>query len=168
MSVPLPILQTHLRYTAWASARIVGAAAHLSADELTRDFKSADRHVLGTLAHVYGADRVWLNRIEGRPPGPTVDPARDLHLSLLQPDCPDLLERWQQWSATLTDTEGVATYEDLQGRRHSTPVWQIVPHLVNHATHHRGQASAMIRAMGHTPPPLDLIRFYREEARNTG
>ncbi|MGE0816215.1 MAG: DinB family protein, partial [Vicinamibacterales bacterium] len=34
-----------------------------------------------------------------------------------------------------------------------------------HGTHHRGQAAAMIRARGHTPPPLDLIRFYRDERR---
>jgi len=42
-----------------------------------------------------------------------------------------------------------------------TPLWQILLHVVNHATHHRGQVSGFLRAMGHTPPPLDLIAFYR-------
>ena len=59
MSVPAAALQTHLRYTAWASARIVDAASRLSDEERTRDFKSADKSVLGTLVHVYGADRVF-------------------------------------------------------------------------------------------------------------
>jgi uncharacterized damage-inducible protein DinB len=34
-------------------------------------------------------------------------------------------------------------------------------HLVNHGTHHRGQISGFLRAMDHTPPPLDLIAYYR-------
>lgn len=162
MSVPVAALRTHLRYTAWASARIVDAASRLSPEELTRDFKSADRSVLGTLVHVYGADRVWLARIEGRPPGPIVDPERDLHLSVLHQEWPALMARWQTWADTLTDSASSASYLDLQGRPHATPHWQIVLHVVNHGTHHRGQASAMIRAMGHAPPPLDLIRYYRE------
>jgi uncharacterized damage-inducible protein DinB len=33
--------------------------------------------------------------------------------------------------------------------------------VVNHGTHHRGMVSGFLRAMGHTPPPLDLIAYYR-------
>jgi len=162
VSVPIETLRTHLKYTAWATARIVEAAAALTPEELTRDHKSADKHVLGTLVHVYAADRAWLNRIDGRAPEPFLVPERDMHLSVLQHDWPALLDRWQAWAAALTDAGPLAHYQDLQGRPHATPLWQIVLHVVNHATHHRGQAAAMIRAMGHTPPPLDLIRFYRE------
>lgn len=162
MSVPAAALQTHLRYTAWASALIVDAASRLTEDDLTRDFKSADKSVLGTLVHVYGADRVWLARIEGQPPGPLVVPERDLHLRVLQHDWPALLARWVAWAEALHDPSASATYHDLRGHPHSTPYWQIVLHVVNHGTHHRGQVSAMMRAMGHTPPPLDLIRYYRQ------
>lgn len=162
MSVPVDVLRTHLRYTTWASARIVDAASRLTHEELTRDFKSADTHVLGTLAHVYAADRVWLGRIQGAPPAVFIDPEVDIRLTVLQHGWPALLGRWQAWADGLRDPSAGASYHDLQGNPHSTPLWQIVLHVVNHATHHRGQASAMIRAMGHTPPPLDLIRYYRE------
>lgn len=162
MSVPAAALQTHLRYAAWASARIVEAASRLTEEELTRDFKSADKSVLGTLVHVYGADRVWFARIEGQPPGPLVDAARDMHLRVLQHDWPALMDRWVAWAGTLLEPTAQASYLDLRGQPHSTPYWQIVLHVVNHGTHHRGQVSAMLRAMGHTPPPLDLIRYYRD------
>lgn len=162
MSLPAAALQTHLRYTAWASASIVDAASRLTDEELTRDFKSADKSVLGTLVHVYGADRVWLARIDGQPPGPLVVPERDMHLRVLQQDWPALLARWVAWAGALPDPSASATYRDLRGNPHSTPYWQIVLHVVNHGTHHRGQVSAMLRAMGHSPPPLDLIRYYRE------
>jgi uncharacterized damage-inducible protein DinB len=36
--------------------------------------------------------------------------------------------------------------------------------VVNHGTHHRGQVSGFLRVMGHTPPPLDLVFYYREQA----
>jgi uncharacterized damage-inducible protein DinB len=165
MSVPVETLRTHLRYTTWASARIVDVVSKLAPEELTRDFKSADKHVLGTLAHVYGADRAWLRRIEGAPPGPLIDPAVDLRLSVLQHDWPELLARWQAWVDALQDPDASASYTDFQGNPHATPYWQIVLHVVNHGSHHRGQAAAMIRAMGHVPPPLDLIRYYREVGR---
>ena len=83
-------------------------------------------------------------------------------LTVLQHEWPALLARWQAWGDALQDASVAVTYKDLQGNPHTTPLWQIVLHVVNHATHHRGQAAAMIRAMGHTPPPLDLIRYYRE------
>lgn len=165
MSVPVDTLRTHLHYAAWATQRIVDAAGRLPADELTHDFKSADKSVLGTLAHVYGADRMWLGRIQGNPPARLVDPDLDHRLAVLQHDWPALLDRWQAWGAAVQDPAAPVHYADLQGNPHATPIWQIVLHVVNHGTHHRGQAAAMIRALGHSPPPLDLIRYYREQAR---
>jgi uncharacterized damage-inducible protein DinB len=163
MAVSAEALRTHLDYTAFASRRLVEAAASLSSEELTRDFQTADHSVLGTLAHIYAADRVWLGRIHGNPPQKFLDPEVDLHLSVLQTHWPAILARWKEWAASLTDesTRGSLVFTDLKGNRHEQPLWQIVLHVVNHGTHHRGQVSGMLRAMGHTPPPLDLIAYYR-------
>jgi uncharacterized damage-inducible protein DinB len=162
MTVPVAVLRTHLHYTTWASARIVEAAAALSPDELTRDHKSADKSVLGTLAHIYAADRMWLGRIQGTPPAVFFDPAVDLQWPVVQHEWPALLARWQAWGDALQDASVGVAYHDLKGNPYTTPLWQIVLHVVNHGTHHRGQVSAMMRAMGHPPPQLDLIRYYRE------
>ena len=54
----------------------------------------------------------------------------------------------------------------MDGKQYESPVWQIVLHVVNHATLHRGQVVAMLRQLGMTPPGTDLIYYYRElEAR---
>ena len=75
----------------WASSRLLDAAAQLSPEELTRDFGTADKSVVGTLAHVFAADRVWMARIQGQPPAKFItDEDRDL--SLLQREWPALLE----------------------------------------------------------------------------
>ncbi|MEZ5420363.1 MAG: DinB family protein [Vicinamibacterales bacterium] len=161
MSVPVDVLRTHLQYASWASRRMVAAAADLTAAELTRDFGTADRSVLGTLAHVYAADRTWLGRLQGAPPAVFLDPAVDLQLTVLQHDWPALLDRWLDWGRPRGREPACGLSRPARPSPHDADL-QIVLHVVNHGTHHRGQVAGMIRAMGHQPPPLDLIRFYRE------
>ncbi len=161
------VLRNHLNYTDWASRRLVEAASALDPQELTKDFGSAYNSVLGTLVHVYASDRAWLGRIEGNPPAVYMDPEKDMHLAVLKNDWPALMERWKQWGAQLTEDsilKGVA-YKDTKGNAYVTPAWQIVLHFANHGTHHRGQVSGFLRALGHTPPPVDLIVYYREMYR---
>ncbi len=158
-------LRLHLEYSAWASRRVLGAAAELSPDELNRDFGTADHSVLGTLVHVLGADRVWLARME-RLPNPVYSTEEDYNLSAPQTGWPAIHEQWRRWAATMTDetVRQELAYQDMKGRPWKQPIWQLVLHVVNHATHHRGQVSGFLRSMGRTPPPLDLIAVYRERS----
>ena len=150
----------HIDYTAWASRRLLEAAAQLSEEELKRDLGTADKSVLGTLAHVFAADRIWYCRVTGEARAAFIGD-EDRKLSVLQEEWPQVLAGWRELLAT-GDLERTIDYKDLKGNPYTSPLWQIVLHLVNHGTHHRGQVSGMIRAMGHTPPPLDLIAYYRQ------
>ena len=60
------------------------------------------------------------------------------------------------------------TYTDSAGNVWTNPLWQIVSHVVNHGTHHRGQVSGFLRSMGRTPPPLDLMAYCREMQKAAG
>ena len=155
-------LEHHLRYTAWASKALVDAAANLTSEDLTRDFSTADKSVLGTLVHVYAADRIWLSRVMGNPLASFIGP-EDYSLDVLQTEWPKLHERWLAFLAGLGGQamQVMVAYKNLKGDPHEQPLWQILLHLVNHGTHHRGQVSGFLRAMGHGPPVLDLIHYYR-------
>lgn len=156
------VLRMHIEYAAWASKRLVETASQLTPEELNHDFKSADGSVLGTLAHVFAADRIWLARLQNTPQQFITE--ADRSLAILQNDWPALYGRWRKLLAGAAEEQAQAavSYTDLKGHRWNQPLWQIVLHVVNHGTHHRGQVSGFIRALGHVPPVNDLVAFYRE------
>lgn len=162
MTVSVEVLRDHVRYTAWATARLLNAVSQLGEEELTRDFGTADRSVVGTLAHVFGSDRLWLARLKGEP-NPALVTDEDLHLRVLERAWPALHVKWTEWVDGLEDgaPEAQISYTDLKGRAWTQPLWQLLLHVVNHDTHHRGQVAGFLRSLGHTPPPLDLVAYHR-------
>jgi uncharacterized damage-inducible protein DinB len=162
MSASADALRLHLEYSAWASQRMLDAASRLTEEELSRDFKTSDKSVIATLAHTFAADRFWLDRIQGNAPA-TFNDDEDRRFDILRKEWPALQQRWREWAAPLTgeDVAAKISYKDTEGNPYEQPLWQILLHVVNHATHHRGQVSGFLRAMGHTPPPLDMTDFYR-------
>jgi len=162
MHVSLETLRLHIDYSEWASRRILAAAESLEPEELTRDFETADKSVLGTLLHICGGDLVWIERIDGRSlTARPYDASADL--AWLRREWPKSWRRYSDYVARLDETtaEAPIAYDDFKGNPWKTPAWQVILHVVNHATHHRGQAAGFIRAMGKTPPVLDLMAYYR-------
>jgi len=95
MSVSADVLREHLRYTAWASHRLVRAVEHLSSDQLAHDFHTSDRNILGTLVHVFAADRIWLSRVSGDSPTTFISEC-DYNLHVLQIDWPLIYDKWNE------------------------------------------------------------------------
>lgn len=168
MRLSTSAIQHHFEYNAWATLQLLNAVAELPTSELTRDFGTADKSVLGTLVHIFRAERIWLARIQERVSGIAWSRPEDEELASLKAEWPLLHDSWKNWTNSLSesDTERVLSYTDLRGNPWAQPVWQLALHVVNHSTHHRGQVSGFLRALGKTPPPLDFIRFVRENAGN--
>jgi uncharacterized damage-inducible protein DinB len=157
------LVRLQFDYNVWADQRLVTAVGELPSDELNRDFGTADKSVLGTLVHVFGAERLWLGRFQREAKPPYLTPA-DYHLSVLQNDWPSLHDRWRTLLDEVSD-EFVAAdfdYHDMKGHPWRQPLWQLILHVVNHGTHHRGQVAGFLRTLGRVPPPLDITVYYRE------
>jgi uncharacterized damage-inducible protein DinB len=163
MAVSADTLRLHLDYHAWASRRLLEVASSLPSEELNRDFQTSDRSILGTLVHIFASDRLWLARVSLSPIPQFISDA-DYHLPVLQTAWPNAFDGWRNWAADLTDDTVSAelAYTDLRGRHWTQRIWQLVFHVVNHGTHHRGQVSGFLRSLGRIPPPLDLHIYYRE------
>jgi uncharacterized damage-inducible protein DinB len=56
----------------------------------------------------------------------------------------------------------ILAYVNMAGEANRTPLDQVLAHVFNHQTHHRGQAHAMLSSTEVAPPPLDLIYYLRD------
>jgi uncharacterized damage-inducible protein DinB len=159
-------LRTFYDYNSWANHRTLESCAPLTPEQFTRDLGSSFRSLRDTLAHIYGAEWLWLERWHGRTP--TALPSSS--------DFPDLettRHRFAEIDRNLVDYVASLTAGDLQrvmeikttaGALHSQPLWQMLQHLANHSTYHRGQTATLLRQLGAKPVSTDLIGFYRERA----
>ena len=149
----------HLRYSAWASRKLVEAARAVPDAEFEKPVGISHNSLLGTLAHILWADWLWFTRVVEpmEKPGQT--------RGVLETGWPELQDKWIDWAdrANDDDINRAVEYKSLlDGQMARTPAWQIVLHVVNHATLHRGQVVGMLRQMGIPPPHTDLMNYYRE------
>ncbi len=151
-------------YGSWANARTFAAAEALAREQLEASVASSFPSVLATLAHIVGAEWIWLRRWQGESPATAPAWAGGSTLAELRAELGVVQAERAAFLAPLTDAdlERVVTYRGLDGAAFSHPLAQLVRHVVNHSTYHRGQVATQLRQLGRTPPNTDYTRFLRE------
>jgi uncharacterized damage-inducible protein DinB len=153
----------HLRYHRWATSQVLQETTPLPSEQLVKDLKGSFHSIYGTLVHLFQADSIWLDRLEGRPTGGLADyPAPGCTFELRDAWL-EVLDKMIDWAAGLNEADWSreTSYKTLAGAPYKTPFWQITLHIVNHGSHHRGQITSMLRQLGIKPVNLDLVGFYR-------
>jgi len=154
------------RYNAWADRRLLDASAALTNEQFTRNLGSSFGSVRDTLAHIYGADYVWNERLQGRSPSSLLSAGGFPDLASVREKLEEIDEHYIDYTSKLTpqDLERVIRYKSFAGDEFSNPLWQSLHQVSNHATYHRGQVVTMLRQLGVKAVSTDLIGFYREQA----
>ena len=157
-------LQRHIRYNNWASQLLMQAIYELPPGELERPTGISHHSILGTMAHLHFADWIWYTRVAE----PMEKPSETLQA--LEGEWPDLQQRWERFCDGLSDADLARriAYRSIRGYDGVATVEQIVLHLVNHGTLHRGQVMGMIRQLGITPPGTDLLHYYVRVVAGSG
>ncbi|MBV9081342.1 MAG: DinB family protein [Acidobacteriaceae bacterium] len=155
--------RTHIRYSGWASRKVLEAALSLSPEEREKPMNVSHDCIAKTLAHIYFGDAILYSRIaDASYPVPSHDALPSLDFVI--DEWPRLQARWEAWADAATDDE-IARQVPFKSRfvgNAGLPAWQIVMHVVNHATLHRGQIVGMLRQFGMKPPATDIVFFYYE------
>ena len=147
-------------YNAWANGRIYTAAAELSDGERKAKRPSFFGSIHATLNHILVGDRIWLSRLTGRPHGiAALD--QELYADFDELRAARVTED-ERLSAIVdsydeADLARHLSYRNMAGEDKCLPMVQVLGHLFNHQTHHRGQIHGLLSATNVAPPSLDMV-----------
>lgn len=153
-------------YNSWANQRARSAAEKLTTEQFVRPLGSSFSSVRDTLAHIYGAEWIWLERFQGRSPSALPVTGEFADLARLSAQWLEHDERLLRFARSLTqnDLDREIEYKTLNFGVYRNPLWQSMQHVVNHGTYHRGQVTTLVRLLGAQPVLTDLMHFYRERS----
>ncbi len=153
------------RYKAWANELIYTMVGELPGEETLLPRKTRFGNMVHTLNHVYVIDSVFQAHLQGKPHGytarntPTHPPLAELHSAV------KVLDKWYVDLAeglTDTDLERKIAFQFIGGGEGQMTCGEMILHVVNHGTYHRGFVGDMIYQAGATPPATDLPVFLRD------
>jgi uncharacterized damage-inducible protein DinB len=161
-------LRSLFAYNQWANGRLLDAAAHLKAEDFTRELKASHGSVRGTLVHIVFGEWDWLRLWLG-------EPAKDIAQREPPPEAfPDVATLRLEWATIVRDQQAFIetlnderlnaafSFENFQGEQSAFALADTMQHVLNHSSYHRGQVVTLLRQLGHTPPGSDFLIFLLE------
>lgn len=146
----LPRMFAHM---AWADDRAL---------QSLRAMTTPPSQALDLFAHMQGAEHEWLSRILGRKSSHAIWPKYTIE------KCATLAaenhDGYRELVAIATEGDGerIITYRNSSGVEYHNSLNDILLHVAQHGTYHRGQVALLVRASGGSATPTDYILFTRD------
>ena len=154
-------------YNYWATRRILDASAHVSLEQFTVPTAHSFGSLRGTLIHILDSECAWRMLLQHNTLG-YFDAMREEDF----PTSEVVEQRWKEeelamrdYLVHLTDADltGIIRYTTDEGDHRERVLWHCLLHVVNHGTHHRSEAAAILTDYGHSPDGLDFTAFLNEQ-----
>ena len=153
-------------YTYWANRRYFAVAEGLTDEQLHRIQGHSWGDIHAVLLHMLSSEWVWLQRWNGISP--------KAHWSTDDfPTLSSVRQRWDEHEAemrrfieaqTEESLQSVITYSSFSGETFRVPLWQMMVHVPNHETHHRGELAAMFALMNVPHPEEEVIQYFLDKS----
>ncbi|HSN38791.1 MAG TPA: DinB family protein [Burkholderiales bacterium] len=153
------------RYNAWADKLMFDAVAGLPEGEATKERQSLFRNMVHTLNHNYVIDRIWQAHLEGRDHGFAARNTKEHPPLAALWELQQAVDDWYvRWSDALTDAglEEQVNFTLIGGNRGVMTRGEILLHIVNHTSYHRGFVADLFFQVPARPPTMDLPVYLRE------
>ena len=158
----LETIQTLWNYHFWSLEQIKRNLENFSEEEFSKDLGDGCGSVKDKLVHILAADKIWLARIKKR--NETFMQSSEIQNKEEFLDCLEKVHsEYKLFLSELKDKNLIELvyYKNLRGMEYSTPLSEILLHITNHGTYHRGQVASLIRRVKGKPPVTDLIEYFR-------
>ncbi len=150
-------LTNHLRrlfaYDDWANREVLAGM---------RATGTAPARSLKLMAHIFAAERLWLERLEQKKQSVPVWP--EFTLEQCEAQAAELPVLWKKYlgGRAEADLARAISYKNSKGESWNSRKDDILMHVILHSAYHRGQIAADMRAAGFTPAYTDFIHGVRQ------
>lgn len=159
------ILLQYSAYNLWANKILSDKSAQLSDDILYKEMNSSFGSIYGTFLHLANTGSIWWQRLKLQE-----------HIRLPDTDAKEdfeavskrLISQSKQWHEMIAEANEnyfghVFAYYNSKKEFFKQPVYEMLLHVFNHETYHRGQIVTMMRQNGvQKIPATDFIAFSRK------
>lgn len=160
------LLQQLAAYNIWANQRILEIILNLPEEKQQQELPSSFKSLYHTVLHIWNAENVWWQRMKlqeriTKPFDSFKGTMDELANELLQQN-----RQWQEWVNNATDAalDHVFQYQTFEKEQFKQPIFQMLLHVFNHGTYHRGQLINMLRQLGvQKLPDTDFIIWSRRK-----
>ena len=144
------LLSQFAAYNIWANQKLFDVILALPEEKQLQEMPSSFKNLYTTLLHMWDAESIWWQRLKLQEH--TISPSenfkgttKDIANSLLQQN-----QQWHEWVSTTTDPmlDHVFQYYNSKKECFKQPIFQMILHVFNHGTYHRGQLVNMLRQLG--------------------
>ena len=155
------LLQQYAAYNIWANKTLFERISKLSDEEINKDIASSFPSLYKTVAHMWLAEDVWYQRLKLVE---HIVPAPDNFTGSFAELCNQLGKQsqvWKDWIDAATETQLSHVFAYIRNKeQQKMPVYQMLLHLFNHATYHRGQLVTMLRQLNADKIPATDFSAY--------
>jgi uncharacterized damage-inducible protein DinB len=153
-------------YNLWANQRMIDTINNLSDEQINRDIVSSYRSIYKTLLHLWDVENIWWQRLklveqQVWQSDDFTGSVMELGNNVIQQS-----KQWKEWIdlSTPAALDHEFIYKNSKKDQYKQPVSEMLHHLFNHQSYHRGQLVTMLRQVGVTDiPNTDLISFLRKK-----
>lgn len=154
------------QYNLWANKKICDFILNAGEPIADAEIKSSFHSIRKTLYHTWDAQVIWMKRLNGEPantwPSHNFEGTLSDAVNLFLENC----ETFVRFAGSLSEIEmkKIISYQALDGTSYQSTIEEIIMHVMNHGTFHRGQLISMLRIAGVDKlGSTDMIRYFREQ-----
>lgn len=160
------LLEQYAAYNHWANLRMTEMANNLSDDNLHKEINSSFNSIYKTLLHLWDVEDIWWQRLKLSEQQVWQSETFNGSVIELSTNLVSQSKQWVEWVDVATEAalQHEFIYRNSKKDQFKQPVYEMLVHLFNHQTFHRGQLITMVRHIREGDiPNTDLISFLRKK-----
>jgi uncharacterized damage-inducible protein DinB len=155
------LLQNYARFNKWAHKRLLDLISTLNSEQQHAIIPSSFDSLYKTVFHVWGAESLWLGRLNLAPITITGDPFNE-SMEKLSEALEAIDQLWVEWVNSKDDDQlsEKLHYHNKAGLPFYQSYDLLLQHIFNHSTYHNGQLVTMLRTLGvKNLPSTDFVAW---------